>query len=536
MNILLIYNPKSGHQSFTQSLDLIIKRVQEEGYQLLLYRLDGYEELGPYFDTVDLDAVDRIWIAGGDGTLNTVVNEMLKRSIELPIGIFPVGTANDFANYFELPKSIDEQIDIALGHICTPADIGKMNDQYFINVASLGALIDVSQRTDTTAKNTLGMLAYYIKGLEELPTLKPIDVRLTLGEMTFNRSLYFMLVMNGKSAGGFKKLGNFADISDGLFDVIIFNKCPVFEMMGLLIKVMNGEHVNSEYVEYYQTNEIVVESDQNIPSDVDGEGGSELPLKIINIPRRIRVLTRTGAVCPIDEAEIKRMMGIKKVVKYVKKSVAKKSVVAVTQIKDISKIICDFPRHSALYYVNKKSLTEDFFKKVEETFNEPYLYLVLSQTGSPAGELIRKVTSKKYSHASLSFDENLETIVSYNGGEGTCFPGLNWELVDSYQQKEDASIVVYKIRATAFQKKRVLDKIKLINEQGSSYNYLGFLWSYTFKDNIMFCSQFVYTMLEVAELHYFDKKPSTVMPMDFLELDWDERLEFCSESLVCDLV
>ena len=125
MNILLVYNPKSGHQSFTHALDFVVKRVQEEGYQLLLYRLDGYKELGPYFDTVQFDTVDRIWIAGGDGTLNTVVNELLKREIDLPIGVFPVGTANDFANYFELPRSIDEQIDIALGQLCSPADVVK---------------------------------------------------------------------------------------------------------------------------------------------------------------------------------------------------------------------------------------------------------------------------------------------------------------------------------------------------------------------------------------------------------------------------
>jgi len=536
MNILLIYNPKSGHKTFTQSLDSIVERVQRDGYQLLLYRLEDYEGLGQYFDTVAFQTVDRVWVAGGDGTLNTVITELLKRNIELPIAIFPIGTANDFAHHFGIQKDLSKQLDIALGNTCTPVDVGQMNQQYFINVASLGALIDVSHRTETIAKNTLGMLAYYIKGLEELPNMRAIDVRITLGEITFDRSIYFMLIMNGKSAGGFKKLGNFANISDGLFDVIIFNKCPVFEMMGLLIKVLNGEHVNSDYVEYYQTNELHIESNQDIPTDVDGEIGSSFPIHITNLPRRIRILSESGAICPIDEKEIHRLMDIKKVVKYVKKSVATRSVVAVKQINDMSKIVADFPRHSALYYVNKHSLSEAYFERVEKSMRNPFLYLVLSETGSPAGELIRKVTSKKYSHASLSFDEDLETIVSYNGGEGTCFPGLNTEVVDSYLQKEDARIVIYKIKATAQQKRRVLDKIKLINNQGSSYNYLGFLWSYTFKENIMFCSQFVYTMLEVAELHYFDKKPSTVMPMDFLELDSDESLEFCSESLVSELV
>jgi YegS/Rv2252/BmrU family lipid kinase len=536
MNILLVYNPNSGHKSFVQSLDRIIDRVQREGYQLLLYRIDGYDGIGNYFDKVSFEEIDRLWIAGGDGTLNTVINALLQRNIEVPIGIFPVGTANDFAHYFDFPKDLDQQLEIALGNTCTPIDIGRMNDRYFVNVASVGSLIDVSQRTDTSVKNTLGMLAYYIKGIEELSTLRPIDVKLTLGGVTLSRSIYFMLVMNGKSAGGFKKLGNFADMSDGLFDVIIFKKCPVFEVMNLLIKVLNGIHVNSDYVEYYQTNELLIESEQELSSDVDGEIGSALPLHIVNEQRRLRVLTKAGAICPIDAKEYKRMMGIKKVVRYVKKSVVTKSVVAVTQIKDISKLICDFPRHSALYYVNKNSLSNDFFIKANQALTEPYLYLVLSQTGSPAGEIIRKFTCKEYSHASLSFDEKLETIVSYNGGEGTCFPGLNWEVIKDYHQKEDACVVIYKIKATYKQKKRILDKIRMINEQGSSYNYLGFLWSYTFKENIMFCSQFVYTMLEVAELHYFDKKASRVMPMDFLELDTGAFLEFYSESLVSEMI
>lgn len=536
MNILLVYNPNSGHKSFTQSIDRVIERVQNEGHQLLLYRLDHYDGIGNYFDKLPFETIDRLWIAGGDGTLNTVITALLQRNIELPIGILPVGTANDFAHYFDFPKNLDAQLDVALGDVCTPVDIGRMNDRYFVNVASVGSLVDVSQRTDTSAKNTLGMLAYYIKGIEELSTLKPIDVQLTLGGVKFNRSIYFMLVMNGKSAGGFKKLGNFADISDGLFDVILFNKCPIFEVMNLLIKVLNGVHVNSDYVEYYQTNELLIESTQQVSSDVDGEVGSALPLHIVNEQRRLRVLTKAGAICHVDAKEYKRMMGIKKVVKYVKKTVVKRSAVVAVQIKDVSKLISDFPRHSALYYVNKRSLSEDFFIKAEEALIEPYLYLVLSQTGSPAGELIRKFTAKQYSHASLSFDEKLDTIISYNGGTGACFPGLNWEVIKDYHQKDDASVVVYKIKATYQQKKRILDKVRLINEQGSSYNYLGFLWSYTFKENIMFCSQFVYTMLEVAELHYFVKKASTVMPMDFLELDAEARLEFCSESLVSEMI
>ena len=200
--------------------------------------------------------------------------------------------------------------------------------------------------------------------------------------------------------------------------------------------------------------------------------------------------------------------------------------------KDLAEILKDLPRHRVFSYVNRSSVNSGYFESAEKTLDNGYIYIVLSSTGSPAGEFIRRFTRKEFSHSSLSFDENLETIISYNGGENIYSPGLNQEMIEYFNKKPDANFIVYKIKAGREQKEKILEEIKLINNQGSSYNVLGLFLPYSPKKNIMLCSQFVYTMLKVGELNYFNKRPEQVRPMDFVELDQFESLEYCNRIFI----
>lgn len=123
----------------------------------------------------------------------------------------------------------------------------------------------------------------------------------------------------------------------------------------------------------------------------------------------------------------------------------------------------------------------------------------------------------------------METIVSYNGGENIYAPGLNQEQIEFFCQKEEANILIYKIKAEKDKKRRVLEEIKKINHEGSSYNILGLFITYSHRENIMFCSQFVYCVLKVAGLNYFEKKPEEVKPTDFVELDYKRNLQYHSQ-------
>ncbi|SHH80649.1 hypothetical protein [Clostridium grantii] len=214
-------------------------------------------------------------------------------------------------------------------------------------------------------------------------------------------------------------------------------------------------------------------------------------------------------------------------VQYKLKGIDKiKNSISVDKLEEIAK---DFPRHSSIKYINNGSLTEEYFKVANDSLKDPYIYIIISNTGSAASELISIFTKKQYNHASLAFDLDLETIISYNGGEKIYPPGLNREMIEFFNKKKDSSIIVYKLKASQQQKKQLIAKVKEINEEGSAYNMLGLVLRSSYKPNIMFCSQFVYKMLKYVDLEYFSKKDGQVKPTDLVELDYHRKLEFCYE-------
>lgn len=194
--------------------------------------------------------------------------------------------------------------------------------------------------------------------------------------------------------------------------------------------------------------------------------------------------------------------------------------------KNIDELLRDMPRHNSFRYINRGSLTDDYFTAARQTLDDPNLYIVISNTGSPASEIISVFTGKQYNHVSLSFDRQLTTIISYNGGERLYPPGLNMEIVHYFNKKQDSSIIVYSLAAPAEKKTEIINKIAEINTQGNAYNLFGLVFKFSVKPNIMFCSQFVYKMLKTAGLHYFDKKDGQIKPTDLVELDYRRTLQY----------
>jgi len=186
-------------------------------------------------------------------------------------------------------------------------------------------------------------------------------------------------------------------------------------------------------------------------------------------------------------------------------------------------------QQSSFRYVNNGTLTKEYFQNAYNTLDDENIYIIMTASGSPVSELISVFTKRQFNHASLSFDKELKTIVSYNGGHNVSMPGLNSEMIENLFKKEDASIYVYRLKATREQKKKMIEKIQDINREGSAYNLIGLVFKYSYKPNIMFCSQFVYQMLKHVGLEYFDKRSTEVRPSDLIELDYHRKLEFMYE-------
>ena len=276
--VLLYYNPFSGNGMFKNSLDHMIEKCQYRGYQVTAIRANRGKQINKALESIDTEEYNRIIVCGGDGTINTCVNSMLRNNIHLPLGIVPVGTANDYAYYFEIPSDLEKAMDIAVGDKTTKADVGTVNEKFFINVAAMGAMVDVSQKTDPYVKTALGPLAYYLRAATELNQVHPIKVRLTTPDEVMDEEIYFITVCNGESAGGFRKLSPKSKINDGKLDVIAFRKMPLLEFGPLLMEVIAGRHPKNKNVLYFQTPSLIIESDEDIPTDIDGEHGAKLPL------------------------------------------------------------------------------------------------------------------------------------------------------------------------------------------------------------------------------------------------------------------
>lgn len=193
---------------------------------------------------------------------------------------------------------------------------------------------------------------------------------------------------------------------------------------------------------------------------------------------------------------------------------------------ELNEIMYNIPRHSSFSYVNNGTLTDEYFRKASEELDNGYIYLIVTNSKSVPSDVIGLFTNQEYNHVSLSFDKELKTIISYNGGERAIPPGLNAELLETLTQRNGSAVVIYRLSATAEQKNIMLKKINEINSEGSAYNLLGLVFKSSAKPNIMFCAQFVYTLLELAGLNYFEKKATQVTPSDFIELDYERKLEF----------
>lgn len=288
--VKFIYNPASGESVIVDRLDEVIEAHQRYGFAVVPYRLNRNMNMEEALSDTRT-GYSHILIAGGDGSVDLLINTMLKMGIDLPIGILPMGTANDYASYLNISKDVTEAITTMLTSDPRSMDLGQINDKYFVNVASSGLFTDVSQRTHTELKNSIGKLAYYIKGLEQIPNFRKIPVKLTSKHGNYEGDMLAVLVFNGRTAGSLD-LAYKSKADDGLLDVILIKAVHLKELMPLLAKMLRGDHLEDPVgLLYFQTDELFLETnDHALVSDIDGERGPDFPLHIHCIKGGVRIL------------------------------------------------------------------------------------------------------------------------------------------------------------------------------------------------------------------------------------------------------
>ncbi len=278
---MLIYNPVAGEGAFKENLDEVVSLLQKKGYQVIVHRTSNDEDLEIVINN-SKNFIDVVTAAGGDGTIHQVVNAMLKNNLtHVPLGIIPVGTSNDIASYLGIPFSFFDAIQIIGSRKVKNIDVGEVNNSCFVNVASGGLLMEVPHTTSVKLKNLTGRLAYYLKGIEQLPNLRPIPIKISCPEETVEEEILLFIILNGSIAGGFKNLAPAASMTDGKLDVLVFKPVPIPRLLSVFVKILRGDHFGDASLKYFQTaGPIEITCEANVGTDVDGEKGPDFPMYI----------------------------------------------------------------------------------------------------------------------------------------------------------------------------------------------------------------------------------------------------------------
>src|SRR5699024_6269779 len=227
-------------------------------------------------------------VAGGDGTINEVISGIAEKDYRPKLAIIPAGTTNDFARALHVPKDIRTAIDVITKHSQVRSlDIGKVKGNYFINIAGGGDLTELTYDVPIKMKAAIGQLAYYIKGIEMLPFLKPVETRIEYDDKVFEGEIMMFLIANTNSIGGFEKVTPDALIDDGYFDLIILKKTNLADFLRLATAAMRGAHIHDDHIIYAQAKRIKVTPSKKMLLNIDGEYGGELPGEIINLKQHI---------------------------------------------------------------------------------------------------------------------------------------------------------------------------------------------------------------------------------------------------------
>lgn len=267
-----LYNDRSGRGRIARRLEEILAVFRDAGYAIEPVPID--------FDANPFDGregLDLMVVAGGDGTVNFAVNAMKRRGLDIPIGVIPAGTANDFAGALGMSHDVAEAArQIARGRV-ERVDVGRVNDLWFVNVFSFGLFTTTSQRTPDGLKHRIGKLAYMIEGFREVRSMHAVPLEVVADGERFDIRSLMVLIFNGETAGGFH-LARRSSIRDGLFECLMLEKRNALSSALAMGRYLLGG--NPRVVRHLRVRELDIVSAVDEPTDVDGQPGAGFPLHV----------------------------------------------------------------------------------------------------------------------------------------------------------------------------------------------------------------------------------------------------------------
>ncbi|MEB3228400.1 MAG: lipid kinase [Synechocystis sp.] len=281
---LLIINrhARKGKNGFAQAVDCL----DELGFELITVPTKLSQSLADYIQFY-ANSVDMVIVGGGDGTLNAVVNTLV--TSQLPLGILPMGTANDLARTLNLPNTIPQACHvISQGHL-QAIDLGCVNGQYFFNVASLGLSVEITTKLTKGVKRRWGVLAYAITALKALGQTRLFHATITRNGMSQRVKTLQIAVGNGRYYGGGMAIAKDATIDDNRLDLYSLEIQHWWQICHLLTHLPKGEQHLLPWVRTLAADTIEIKTSRPRKINTDGEITVQTPAQFTVVPKALSV-------------------------------------------------------------------------------------------------------------------------------------------------------------------------------------------------------------------------------------------------------
>jgi YegS/Rv2252/BmrU family lipid kinase len=259
---------------YHHDLELIVKPVKDPQKLGIIVR-----EYHPYLDLVI--------VGGGDGTLNAVVDSLMETN--LPLGILPLGTANDLARTLKIPQNIKGACDVIVQGKLKSIDLGRVNGKYFFNVASLGLSVQITEKLSRGLKRRWGVFAYAITALQVISQTRPFSATIKANGQVIQVKTIQIAIGNGRYYGGGMTIANDAAIDDQRLDLYSLEFKKWWQIFPLIWRLPKGEHNILPWVRTIEAQEIEIYTHKAYDINTDGEITTIAPAKFQVVPHALQV-------------------------------------------------------------------------------------------------------------------------------------------------------------------------------------------------------------------------------------------------------
>jgi diacylglycerol kinase (ATP) len=282
--------PMSGAEATRRALLVVNKKARNGGFDLDavrgVLRRGGIEPVEPPPGETDCKALihghaatcDMVILGGGDGTLNAAAQALAEA--QLPLGILPLGTANDLARSLGLPAD--------------PIDLGCVNGHYFFNVASIGFSADLAGELTADLKRRLGTIGYGVAAFRLLRRARPFTVYIEHDGVVETVRTIQVSVGNGRHYGGGMTVEENATVDDGLLNFYSLEVAHWWRLLALLPALRRGTQGKAADVRAFQTTEVVLRTRKPRPVNTDGELTTYTPAHVRVLSKAIQVHAPTA--------------------------------------------------------------------------------------------------------------------------------------------------------------------------------------------------------------------------------------------------